>query len=241
MGFLAAQCSVVVIGNGSIDVDPHVGAVPHQRVSILRVDSQTIMLDSFFRSCIFVFGRQKILNALLNKLLIPAGVQTGLLHHFRVIRVDADHFIGKIIDADRGDLITDTFFPVFVAEIHSEFLADLKFFLDRVGRQGIRSVNPDRSADPIQYLCLRRFDRVADNIRHISPERLVFFVTRIASDPCVRIGQRRSVIDFGSTSGPDNERCGVYYQAALSDHDILEMVGDIFACAIADRIFGDRI
>ena len=112
--------------------------------------------------------------------------------------------------------------------------------LRRTG-EGVCSVNPDRAADPIQYLCLSRFDRVADDIRHISPERLVFLVTGIASDPCIRIGQRRSIIDFGGTSGPDNEWCGVYYQAALSDHDILEMAGDIFSEFVIDRIFGDRI
>ena len=93
MGFLAAQRSVIVVGNLCVDSDPYVCQVLHQAVGFGFPDHEAALLDhSSARGSI-----GKRLNALPESVNVPAGISAGLLKKRRIIPVKPEQFLGKVI------------------------------------------------------------------------------------------------------------------------------------------------
>ena len=208
---LGTQRPAVVVGDLRIDRDADIRAVPHQPILINLVNLQTVLDNAG------LFNLLQFLDPGGQRFRIPAGIETGLCHQFRVILIKAQNLLREILHGHVLNHELNALLVLLTVQNHPHPLAGVQNLLDRLARERIRCMHPGRAADSVHDLTA---GRCGGRKRGIPPDRFTGDVAGNRLHLCLRAGQRLAVVDLFRASGPDSQRRRIHGQHAIDRRDV---------------------
>ena len=239
MGLLAAKSSVVVISDFSINGDPHIGEVLHKTVGLGLPDHKAALLDRGSARRVF----RECLDEPAHEFDVPAGISAGLLQEGRVVPIEPQQFLGKVIFSEILYFQLDALPAIQVGEEDGELLACPQLDLAPLAGQRVCCVHPDHAADPVQSLAVigSALCGLGDDIGSVAPGNLAACAAFVEGDIRLRAGQRGAVVDFFGGACVDRKGSGNYQKSAAHSLNVCKMTGDIFTRIVVDGVVGDRV
>ena len=250
--FLAVQGPAVVVGDGGVDIDMHVGEIRQQAIRLVFHDPDAVLLHHLGGRVRFQAGNQR-----LYVLFLPAGFLAGLLQSVGILGINAQQFFGKIGQGNGFRFVFQAFPAFFVVQVDDQPVSGLQLHVAGFAGEGVHGVHHHHAAHAVKRLI---FQRGIDEIRHIprggrlrahaaaDPARRGFpfgdalgFEAAPDGDTRLRIGQRRAVVDFFRAAGDNGDRHRLHDQLAVDFFHVGKMAGHIFVPAVINLVIAHGI
>ena len=252
--FLAVQRPAVVVGDGGVDIDMNVGEIRQQAIRLVFHDADAVLLHQLGVGGYFQLGDQR-----LYVFFLPAGFFTGLLQRVRIVGVNAQHFLGQLVQGHRFRYVLQAFLTFFVVQVDGQLVSGPQLHVAGLAGEGVHGVNDHHAAHAVERLI---FQGGIDEVGYVprggvlraraASARLRFFdrfgfgaVLGINGAPDgdihLRIGQRRAVVDFFRAAGDNGDRHRLHDQPTVYFFHVGEMAGHVFVPAVVNLIISHGI